>query len=152
MCIIIDVQLAHKVFREEKDPDEEFKPIRDGLLSAQRGYIKLIYGGQLAVEYQRDNGILRFVLQLQAAGRARRVPDDEVNAETSFVCDMGYCKSDDEHIIALARVSGARLLCSHDQALHADFTDKRLLDGPRGKVYQCSEHKGLLREFCKPKA
>ena len=45
------------------------------------------------------------------------------------------CRSNDLHIIALAIVSGARLLYSQDQLLQQDFRDKALIDQPRGKIY-----------------
>lgn len=44
-----------------------------------------------------------------------------------------------EHIIALAKISGARLLYSNDQLLQRDFNEKELIDKPRGKIY--STHK-----------
>ena len=47
----------------------------------------------------------------------------------------GLCISDDPHVIALARISGARLLCSNDKDLQQDFGTKNLIDRPRGKVY-----------------
>ena len=51
------------------------------------------------------------------AGGPRRIGSrpEEVEAETASVAGTGLCVSDDEHVIALARASGARLLCSEDQ-------------------------------------
>ena len=49
------------------------------------------------------------------------------------------CVSDDEHVIALAQVSGARLLFSNDAELHKDFKSKELIVQPRGKVYSTKE-------------
>ena len=68
-----------------------------------------------------------------------------VNAEESLVVSTGLCVSDDPHIIALARVSGARTLCSNDNNLHTDFKNQRLLSHPRGGVYQNANHGHLLR-------
>ena len=59
------------------------------------------------------------------------------------------CVSDDPHVIALAQESGARLLCSLDEALHTDFTNPRLINAPRGHVYQNAAHKHLIRLHCK---
>ena len=53
----------------------------------------------------------------------------------------GRCRSNDIHVIALAQISGARLLYSNDQALHEDFGNKLLIDRPRGKVYSTNERK-----------
>ena len=45
------------------------------------------------------------------------------------------CRSNDQHVIALAQVSGARLLYSDDGDLHEDFKNNRLINRPRGVVY-----------------
>jgi len=54
-------------------------------------------------------------------------------------------------IVALAQVSGARLLYSNDRNLQQDFGNKAFIDKPRGKVCSTLEsgdltkvHKGLL--------
>lgn len=44
-------------------------------------------------------------------------------------------QSDDPHILALAVVSGARLLYSNDRLLQHDFKNLALINQPRGKVY-----------------
>ena len=88
------------------------------------------------------------------AGLVGLVPNEEVEAETASVAGTGLCVSDDEHVIALARASGARLLCSDDQLLHADFRNRELISGPRGAVYQNANHTHLLRhrQGCRFKA
>ena len=47
----------------------------------------------------------------------------------------GAYVSNDAHVIALAQVSGARLLYSNDSDLQDDFKDKSLIDSPRGRIY-----------------
>ena len=53
------------------------------------------------------------------------------------------CRSNDTHVIALAQISGARLLYSNDKDLHVDFKNKRLIDEPRGKIYSTNEDKNF---------
>ena len=53
--------------------------------------------------------------------------------------------SDDEHVIALEQVSGARLLFSNEADLHKDFKSKELIDQPRAKVYSTKETRDLTR-------
>ena len=79
----------------------------------------------------------------------RTVNADQVNAKAEEL--KNECVSDDQHIIALAQISGARLLYSHDGDLQEDFRNKELIDRPRGKVYSTkktknftSAHRGLL--------
>ena len=83
--------------------------------------------------------------------KMRLVRDQEVRAETSRLEREkarrveGACKSNDEHVIALARIGGARLLYSRDLTLHQDFRNKRLIDDPRGQIYSTYR----TREFSK---
>ncbi len=70
-----------------------------------------------------------------------------VDAKEKELKKARLCKSNDGHIIALAIVSGARTLCSNNKRkkhLFADFTNKALIDDPRGGVYQNPSHRHLL--------
>lgn len=145
MCMIIDVNVAIKVF-SPNDPD--FSEIHESLFTAKMPNSHIVFGGHLGVEYGRSPKIRRLVLGLARAGKAKRVDDEAVNKVATEVANTGLCRSDDPHIIALARVSKVRLLCSHDRDLHTDFTNQHLLSNPRGKVYQTRRHGNLLRRFC----
>ena len=48
--------------------------------------------------------------------------------------------SDDEHVLALALVSGARLLYTNDAALISDFKNRTIVATPRGKIYTTAEN------------
>ena len=114
----------------------------------------LVVGGRLLDELE---GIGRAAEQIRIwaqAGLVGFVAPEEVEAETASVAGTGLCVSDDEHVIALARASGARLLCSEDQLLHADFGNRELISSPRGAVYQNATHTHLLRhrQGCRFKA
>jgi hypothetical protein len=146
VCLIIDANVAHRVLL--RNDDEDFKYVHSYLFSIRYPNGKLMFGGRLAEEYFRIAAVRRIVLELNRAGRAIRVQDDLVNNEEAVVCGLGYCRSNDEHIIALARVTGVRLLCSLDQDLHADFTNGHLVSKPRGRVYQYATHRRLLAWSC----
>lgn len=147
MCLIVDMNVAHKILLTNSDVD--FKDVHASLFGSKGTIATLVYGGQLLQEYNGNQAVRRRVAVLDAAGRARKVNDGRVDDETQRLSQSGLCSSDDPHIVALARISGVRLLCSHDQQLHHDFTNKRLLDDPRGKVYQNPTHNHLLRRFCR---
>lgn len=58
-------------------------------------------------------------------------------------------RSDDPHVLALARATGVRLLYTGDPGLIADFKDKKFIDQPRGKVYSSAANAQLLtRTVC----
>lgn len=142
MCLILDANIVHKVF---PSPSDDFEPVLRALAS---GKAALVYGGELSREYQRTSGFLGFLRRLDQQGAAKQFPDTTVDRETEKIRRSGCCRSDDPHILALAVVSRARLLCSEDEALGEDFTDPSILARPRGHVYKRAEHSHLIREHC----
>ena len=58
--------------------------------------------------------------------------DREVDREEVSVVGMGII-SDDPHVLALARICGARLVYTEDRDLMRDLKDRKLLN-PLGKV------------------
>lgn len=120
MCLIVDTNLAAAVFGSP--PQNDFYPIIDWLMSRKK-IGRLVVGGRLSRELDRVSSVRRFIRVLQQAGRVRVIPSVETDSEITRIADL--CVSDDPHIIALARISGARVLCSRDNNLHRDFTNTR---------------------------
>jgi hypothetical protein len=139
MCVIIDACLAGPIFNTPSHCD--FIPLWDWILRKD-GCI--VFGGKLATELEKVKEGARQLQQLSASGKARRVKTHLLNEEEANLKAKGLCKSDDPHVIALARVSRARVLCSRDKALHADFTNPNLISRPRGRVYQNATHAKVL--------
>ncbi|MFN0147596.1 MAG: hypothetical protein ACKVT1_13870 [Dehalococcoidia bacterium] len=110
-------------------------------ITQRRG--RLVYGGRLRVELAKKQGAARILAEWVKSGLAVEYSDEVVQAEEQTVIAIGI-RSDDEHVLALARLSGARLIATEDEDLIADTTDKRLLDKPRGRIYQRAEHEHLL--------
>src|SRR5947207_10326466 len=116
MClVIVDVNVAPRVLLTPSDPD--YKNLHRALFGKQRPNAVLAYGGSLTEEYARHDGLRRILVELDRAARARSVPDAIVNAEANAIARSGQAVSDDSHILGLARVSGARVLCSKDKDL-----------------------------------
>src|SRR5687768_12613994 len=110
MCLIVDVNISHRVLFQQDDP--ELCDVAKALVSPKSSDVSLVYGGRLAREYAHSGRIMRVIAQLDRAGRARKVDDALVDDEEEALLTMQMCTSDDPHIIALARVTGTRLLCS----------------------------------------
>lgn len=142
MCLIIDTNVLHKVF---PSADADHQPIRRALAKRKA---TLVYGGELRREYLRSGKFTASLRRLDQSGAAKIFPDNEIDAKTQAIEQTGGYQSDDPHILALAIVTGARLLCSDDEALSADFKDKRLIDGPRGSVYRQARHVHLILKHC----
>ena len=140
MSLIVDANVAPLVFSPK--PDDDFQPVRAALIKKR---IVAVRGGKLSREYLRLARFQGIFNELDRQGTLRAVSDSAVDDMTRTVEREGRCVSDDPHIIALARVSGARLLCSGDVRLHADFKNRDVLE-PAGSVYQNSSHRRLLEK------
>lgn len=139
MCILLDASIAALLV--QRPPCEDAAAVITWLKT--RGG-QLVYGGLNSEELFRIRAVRRWVGELDRAGRAMWVSPRHINKELRTVDKLLACKSDDAHVIALARASGVRLLYSHDNDLHYDFTNSKLLSRPKGKVYQNVRHKRLL--------
>ena len=141
MCIIVDTNKLGGFLADP--PDDDSRPIREWL---DRGVGSIVYStdGRFAQEIQ---GRARIRLENYVrAGRAKLIPgsrfaDDERDLEAHP--DL---RSDDAHVLALAKVAGVRLLYTADRNLISDFKDKNFINRPRGKVYSSVRNANLLTD------
>ena len=155
MCAILDANVVHEVFGSNLRPAGEkfFEWI-------ETGSERLVVGGKLREELEQGSEDFRiWARQAIIARKMKIISKERVDAQTKEIEDNVEYKSNDPHVIALAQVSGARLLYSNDGNLQEDFKNKNLIDGPRGKVYSTREnknfqpaHRRLLaeRNLCRP--
>ncbi len=134
MCAIIDANVAGEVFGAKKPPAG--KEFYDWLTT---GKGQLVVGGKLLLELNKTPA-RDWIRQAILSGRTRREDSSLVGARAAELTDNHACTSNDTHVIALAQISGARLLYSNDANLQRDFKTKRLLDNPRGRVYTTTMH------------
>ena len=130
MCAIVDANVANEVFGDGCSPaGQSFLD----WLSSPRG--QLVIGGELRRELSRSHRFVRWLGSAIRYGRAQSLADEEVEARTDELCQREICRSDDEHVLALALVSGARLLYTNDAALIEDFKNREIVQNPTGKIY-----------------
>lgn len=146
MCMIIDNDVRDRVFF--KPDDRDFDDLHSCLIGDRLPAVRIVYGGKLRREYLERPKVMKQLEELDRKGQARVVSDALVDEETAVLRASGLCRSNDVHVIALARVGKVGLLCTCDTALMRDFKTKALIDKPRGKVYNRESHNELLREFC----
>ena len=146
MCAILDANTVHEVFGVGVPAGEEF------LKWVIKGSMRLVAGGKLLEELDSNSKFQKWRRQAVLSGKVRIVDNQEVETMAGQLVTNSSCLSDDEHIVALAQISGARLLYSNDRDLQEDFKNRNLIDDPRGKVYSTLEgkvfadsHKQLLR-------
>ncbi len=140
MCIIIDNCVVGNVLLQN---DDDFEPVKSALYKNKN---KMVYGGKLREEYLKNKRLKRLLITLDRSGIAKIIGKESITSEIDKLDYGKLCISNDLHIIALAIVSGARLLCTSDNDLHTDFNNHRLLKNPRGKIYQNRNHVGILEE------
>ena len=142
MCIIVDANKLGSFLANP--PDEDSAPIRQWL--DKGGNLVYSTGSTFAREVvgrakEKLAGYVR-------AGKARVVPKEQFIKDECSLSHVGL-RSDDPHVLALARASGVRLLYTGDTNLIADFKDKKFIDKPRGKVYSKAANANLLtRSVC----
>lgn len=140
MCAIVDANIASEVFGSKTCPaSERF------LEWINKGRGRLVVGGKLLEELDKVSGFREWAQSARLAGIMKTENEGKVTGRAEQIWATGMCHSDDPHVVALAQVSGARLLYSNDKDLHQDFTSKKLVDNPRGKVYSTNEDKDFTR-------
>ena len=138
MCAILDANVAGQVFGADRPPaGRAFFEWMDS------GPGRIVVGGRLRRELDRNREFREWRLHAVLAGRIALLSDEAVDGRTRQLEQENACRSDDEHVVAVAQLSGARLLYSNDDALQDDFGDKTLIDLPRGKVYSTRVHEDL---------
>ncbi len=141
MCAILDTCVASHVFGAEHRTDAGTV----FLTWVSFGNGRLVYGGTLQQELTMRKA-LDWLKEAKRQGRVRLFEDNDVRRETDTLRARGVCTSNDPHVIALARISGARVLYTNDRDLMTDFKNRDLLDQPRGKVYPAS-HSNTVRQL-----
>ena len=139
MCIIVD---TNKLGAFLTDPaDEDSRPIRKWL-DGGAGSIVYSTGGKFAQEIR--GRVKARLADYVRAGRAKLIPESWFADDERKLKNRADLRSDDPHVLALARAAGARLLYTADGDLISDFKDKNFIDRPRGKVYSGAHNAKLL--------
>lgn len=135
MCAILDANSAHDVFGLSRRSAAG----KDFYAHLQKGGMELVVGGKVLQELRQSSGEFREWLKEADRdghrGRIRNVAPEQVNARQAALERTANLRSNDPHVIALAQVSGARLLYTKDRSLRKDFSNKEFLNNPRGMIY-----------------
>ncbi len=140
MCAIIDNDVVHQLFGA--NPTEPALYFLRWLSRRNGGVV--VAGGRLYRELAQNPKFLQFFTDRFQAGRARRIPNPSVDAEEAELQAL-QTRSNDTHVLALARVSGARLLFTNDDDLKQDFTNPDLIPGTPGQIYTTNRGRRVRR-------
>lgn len=135
MCLIIDINMYGRFIKARGS--REMKPLWQWL--RHRGG-KVVYSPTAKLKKEWKNFPYRKDAEnLQREGLVKIVPPNIVQKKENEL--RGKTKSDDEHIIALAMVAGAKLLLSRDADLKDDFENPNLANG---NIYKRAQAQRLL--------
>ena len=141
MCVILDNSARDNVFGRCSGT-----PVGRELLEwLDEGRTSLVVGGKLSDELAGSRAFEDWAANAVKDGRLRVFNRDVVDRETTDLENNWRGKSDDEHVIALARVSKARVLYAHDSDLRDDFRNRDLVPNPRGRLYPMAESPAATR-------
>ena len=129
MCAIVDADVMYQlVGRKQTEPGRKFRE----WLESGRG--ELVVGGKNIGELTQNKNFERWFLEARRLGRrVRQIQESMIRDVEEQLADR--VTSDDPHVLALALVSGARLLFTDDRRLTNDFRNRYVIPGPAGKVY-----------------
>ncbi|MGU9951283.1 MAG: hypothetical protein ACNYPH_03045 [Gammaproteobacteria bacterium WSBS_2016_MAG_OTU1] len=117
--------------QEERDEDMQF--IHDWL-NKQNGKIAYTNQGTFCGELNNSNTTRKWIITNRAMGKIKFIdPKLCANAEKEF--RKQKVKSNDKHVLALARAGDIKILCTDDDALMGYF--KNMIGG---KIYQYKKH------------
>lgn len=141
MCIILDANcLGLFVSADGSMAPVSTYFIRNGSIA--------IGGSKLKAEYRNNKKFVSFLAELMKKGQVHKINDSAVDDLEGIIATRPDAKSDDPHILAIAVLSNARVLISHDQPLHQDFTSTNFFT-PKGRIYQNPRHRRLLSNLPK---
>ena len=133
MCAIVDASVVGTVFGLSKDRPAAAQEFFEWVDS---GRLVLVIGGKLKAELLAYGNFGEWLKEALRNGAAHDVVDSELKQRGEDLRKSGDCRSNDTHVLALAQVSGARLLYTNDQKLIDDFKNRALISRPAGKVYK----------------
>ncbi len=145
MCAIVDLNVANEVFGPGPCPSGE--KFLDWI---KKGSGRLVVGGELLEELESNSPSFRkWAAMAVNSAKMRIVNRGRVDARSEELREGQTLESDDPHVIALAQVSGARLLYTNDEDLQKDFRNRNLVNNPAGKVYSTEAEKNPNKKFRK---
>lgn len=130
MCVIVDNSVSHHVFTD--NPSEAAQRLLNWIDSGQSRFVA---GGKLLHELKGNSTFKIWMNEALKRGTARRIGPARVTARVKVLQQNNQLRSNDTHVIALAQLTGARLLFSDDKALNRDFENPNLIHSPNGSVY-----------------
>ena len=156
MCVVLDINILSAVFSKQNALHADFEPVGKWIIS---GKGKIVFGGtKYRDELRKARWMLGLLVELGKMRKIVMLDDSMVDAaERAARLIEGAADFDDPHLVAIFRVSGCRLLCSHDIPAGKYVQQKRFYPATHTlpSIYKRRSHQTLLRDdmiasCCKP--
>lgn len=133
MCVIIDTNALGQVFQTTPDASPGADAAAFMHARVRDGTVQMAWG---LCPRRREYRLEGLVARLHQARLVKLYKTDDLAEEARRLREKAgnRIRSDDETVLAIACLSGARLLVSHDGDLCDDFRDREILT-PKGKRY-----------------
>ena len=133
MCIIID---SNK-WTDFSNQTDDMKPVHKWL----EKHGKLVYSDDPTIKKELRESQNKTLIEYLRAGKAVFISSEKVSTKVEEIQKSKYqLKSNDIHILGLAKASNVKVLCTKDKKLHHDF--KKVII--KGSIYQDKDHQHLL--------
>ena len=134
MCVILDASARDDVFGRARTAagTQLFEWL-------ETPWGRLVLGGKLTRELATSDTFAKWAEVAVSDGRVKTLGEDALEKEIRVLSTNWLGKSDDQHVIALARVSRAHILYADDGNLCDDFRNPELVPNPRGRLYPTGE-------------
>ncbi len=132
MCMILDINMWPDFFNKTiaMQPVHKWLEKKNG---------KLVYSNHELFQKELTQNQRTVLEKYYQSGKARLVPKKQVEQIITDLKENNTFKSNDIHILGLAKANRVKVLCTKDKDLHYDF--KHIL---AGSVYQNTKHQHLL--------
>lgn len=145
MCIIADPPILIPMFKSDDPEHRKFFPVMKWITE---GPGKFVMGGsQYKEELKKVASVLKFINELEKQGKVVRRKDSDIDKDVSDLKQKEPSKDfDDPHLVALARVSGCKLICLRDPRAHKFLRNLQFYSAAkdRPKLYTRAKNATLL--------
>jgi len=136
MCLIVDTSVVNELVANKTQRSKVFLEFQ----SKRR--IRIATCSDLQKEHKGNAAVIAFFRRIKQNNLLDEIGDSRIRVEQRAVREIG-CKSNDPHVLALARVSGARVIATDDSDLRRDVGNAKLLK-PKGKVFSKANQRHLF--------
>jgi len=136
MCLIVDTSVVNELVANKTQRSKVFFELQ----SKRR--IRIATCSDLQKEHKGNAAVIDFFRRIKQNNLLNEIGDSRIRIEQRAVGRIGH-ESNDSHVLALARVSGARVIATDDSDLREDVGNAKLLK-PKGKVFSKANQRHLF--------